>query len=346
MPSLDWNAVRFDPAARRDHVESWFAKMNDPEGERALWLKATIFARADDPGSARAEGWAIAFDRRGGTRRHAAAKHTVPYGDATFDASGLGIRWSSPRTGESLEAIGETRDGRAVCRLRGAIGAGDGRLEWALELAGEARPIVPLPLESMYEGPFPKSKLVTPLPDAIAHGEVNVRGERWSLDGWRGMQGHNWGRGHADSYAWCHVGQWDEGGDLVLEGFSGRVRVGPVMSPLTTIVCVRHRGVVYDFNRPADILRARGDVTARSWTFSASNDLAHVEGTVEAEAADMVGLFYPNPSGPTTYCLNSKLARARVRFEPRGRPPVVLSTRAAALEIGTHRPDHGVRMYA
>ena len=63
------------------------------------------------------------------------------------------------------------------------------------------------------------------------------------------------------------------------------------------------------------------------------------------DADDMVGLYYPNPHGPMTYCLNTKLARARVRFEASGRPPLLLTSRAAALEIGTRDDGHGVRMY-
>jgi hypothetical protein len=159
------------------------------------------------------------------------------------------------------------------------------------------------------------------------------------------MQGHNWGKGHADLYAWCHCNVWEEEQDFILEGFSARVRVGPFMTPLTTIVCARYRGVVYDFNRPLEIYRAHGDVAPRRWTFSTHGKLARLEGIVETDTEDMVGLYYPNPDGPMTYCLNSKIAQARVRFEAAGRAPLNLTTRAAALEIGTRADDHGVRMY-
>src|SRR5262249_27407600 len=103
----DWNAVRFDPKARRGHAESYFLKANDPSGDRALWLKATIFAAATEPGRAVAEGWAIAFDRRGGTAKHVAVKHTVPFDDASFADHGLAIRWRArPSSGaDSTEGV-------------------------------------------------------------------------------------------------------------------------------------------------------------------------------------------------------------------------------------------------
>jgi hypothetical protein len=215
---------------------------------------------------------------------------------------------------------------------------------WDLRYAGTLAPITPLPLEAMYKPTFPSAKLVTPYPTLVFEGEVTAFGERWSVDGWRGMQGHNWGRRHTDTYAWCHINVWDQEEDFVLEGLSASVKLGPIRTPLLTLVCARHRGVRYDFNQPLDVARARGDVTLRRWAFSASSRYGRIEGEVEAQTEDMVGLYYQNPAGPMTYCLNSKLSRAHVRFEAQGRSPLVLSSRAAALEIGTHDAGHGVTM--
>lgn len=329
------NAVRFDPAARGDHVESYFLKANEPSGERALWVKATIFASAREPSGAVAEGWAIAFDRRGGKPRHVAVKHALPFAQASFSRTGLDIGW---KLGDEHFSL---RPGEA----RGRIARREGSIAWDLRFEGDARPLFPLPHESMYRGAFPKSKLVTPSPDLRLSGEVTVGGERWEIAGWRGMQGHNWGRGHADLYAWCHVNAWDDEVDFVLEALSGKVRVGPVLTPLVTIACARYRGVSYDFNGPVTIARAHGDVGLRRYGFSAETRHARIEGHLEADTEDMVGLYYPNPDGAMTYCLNSKLARAHVRFEVSGRPPLALRSRTAALEIGTQDADHGVRMY-
>jgi hypothetical protein len=47
-----------------------------------------------------------------------------------------------------------------------------------------------------------------------------------------------------------------------------------------------------------------------------------------------------------TYCLNSKIADGHVRLEVAGRPSLEVRARAAALEIGTRDPNHGVKMLA
>jgi len=47
-----------------------------------------------------------------------------------------------------------------------------------------------------------------------------------------------------------------------------------------------------------------------------------------------------------TYCLNSKIARGSLRLEVAGRPALEAHSDAAALEIATRNPDHGVKMFA
>jgi hypothetical protein len=197
---------------------------------------------------------------------------------------------------------------------------------------------------------------VTPLADARASGQVTVfpghgneepsAGEqRWVVDGWPCMIGHNWGRRHPHLYAWGHCSAWDVPG-LVFEAISARVRMGPVLSPMATAAFVRYRGRRVDLNAPRALAHNRGIVSLRRWEIDAKHAGVRVKCELSAETDDMVGLHYTNPNAATTYCLNSKLAKARLELELPGEPPLVAHSRAAALEIGTRDPTHGVRMYA
>lgn len=321
-----WNAVRCAGAVTRGHVESYFLKLNDREGRRALWLKATILVR--EGGTPRlAEAWAIAFDRLG---RHVAAKLTVPLAQASFDPGGLGVEVGG------LHLL--------PGRVAGEVASGDHRIAFDLRFTMDAPPLVPLPSERMYEGALPSSKLVTPHPDSRFSGTYAVDGDVVEVSEWRGMQGHNWGTRHAELYAWAHCNQWDGDDDLVLEGVTARVKVGPVLAPPLTVICVRHRGVRYDFNAPLALVRARGTIDPRRWRFSAKSSLATVSGELWADTRDFVGLRYENPDGAITDCLNSKIARGRIRLSVHGRPDVEAMTQAAALEIGTKDHGHGVTM--
>lgn len=323
-----WNAVRCGAGTTRGHVESYFLKLNDREGRRALWLKATILVR--DGGAPRfAEAWAIAFDREG---RHVAVKERIPLAEARFGDGGLDVLVSRLRLSPG--------------RASGEVASGDHRIAFDLRFTMVAPPLVHFPSERMYEGPLPSSKLVTPHPDSRFTGSYSVDGETIEVEGWRGMEGHNWGAGHAERYAWAHCNQWEGEDDLVFEGVTARVKVGPVLAPPLTVLCVRHRGVRYDFNAPLALLRARGTFDTRRWTFSATSALATFTGELWADTRDFVGLSYENPDGAITYCLNSKIARGRIRLSVRGRPDVEAMTQAAALEIGTKDSDHGIAMLA
>ena len=343
MSAVDFIGVRFDAkAARRGHVESYFLKANDPHARRALWLKTTIYASGRGPSGAPhalAEAWAIAFD---GERGHVAVKSSVPFERAHFSDRALDVR---------IEDVALRSD-----VTRGLVESGGRSIAWDLELLSDGIPLVHFPYDAMYEGAFPSTKIVSPFPDLRARGQLTVNGERWEIDRWPGLLGHNWGPHHTPAYAWSHCNVWERDGagdalgapleeELIFEGMSGRTKLGPVLSPLTTLLCLRWRGVRYELNTPLDLARNRGNVTPRRWEFQGSDRHLTLSGEVWAETDDFVGLLYENPTGPPTHCLNTKLARARLSIAIQGRPPLSVRSRAAALEIGTLDPTHGVRIY-
>ncbi len=181
------DGVRFDSAHARPHVESYFLKVNDPNGERALWVKATILsAYGKDP---IAESWAIAFERG---RAPVATKSTVAFADAAFADREIDIEV----------------DGLTLTRRHARMQTGED-LAFDLALEDRSAPFIFYPHARMYEGKFPSSKITSPMPDLTARGTIRVRGEEWNVDGWRGLLGHNWGRSHALAYAWGHCNVWE-----------------------------------------------------------------------------------------------------------------------------------------
>jgi hypothetical protein len=342
--------VRYPPRHGEGHVESYFLKANDPRSRRAVWLKTTIYASARGRGEggashALAEAWAIAFDAE---RGHVAVKTSVPYGRARFDPRALDVEVD----GVQMKTHGTV----------GRIETGDRTVAWDLALESDGMPLVHFPHAWMYEAKFPSTKIVSPFPDLRATGSVTVNGERWEVEKWPGLLGHNWAPRHTPVYAWGHCNLWEEeSGDgssaaeksagnprlseLVFEGSSAKVKVGPVLSPLTTLLCLRWRGVRYDLNGALDLVTNHGEITPRRWRFEGAGRHVAIRGEMWAASDDFVGLYYENPQGSPTYCLNSKLAHARIEVEARGRLPFVARSQAAALEIGTLDPTHGVRMY-
>ena len=304
-------------------------KANAPEGDRALWVRNTIFRQPGMP--VVAETWAIAFDRH---RGHVAIKSTVPFERARFAKD----RLDTEVDGCSL----------SLAQARGALESGRGALAWRLDFGPALAPAI-------QHLPAPLTRLVTPLSDARASGTIRVAHGRdvdtWDVASWPAMVGHNWGNAHPELYAWAHCNTWHIDGrpapELVFEATSARVRMGPLLSPMATMVFLRWRGTRYDLSSPAALAKNRGHVSLRRWEVTHSSpgrkglELAC---DIAAETDDVVGLHYPNPAGPMTYVFNTKLARARLDLKlPDGTAFTALS-RAAALEIGTLEPDQSIKM--
>lgn len=328
----DDNAVRWKRGDTGGHVESFFLKANHRESDRAFWLKFTLYIPVGGEGAV-GEVWAILFDGEAG---HLAAKATYPVSDVTLRSGGVGLR-----VGGCSLAPGETR---------GELAAADGTMfRWDLRFDGARAPLRPFPFDWMYTASLPKSKSLTPSSDASYDGFVEAGDRRYEVAGWPGMQGHNWGKNHAERYAWAHCNVFEdpEGQpvDAVFEGFSAKVKLGPVVTPFLTIAMLSFRGRLLAFNRPLEWLRATTEVTYTGWTFSVRRGEHRLHGRLWTPAEQMVGLTYYNPTGDYTHCLNSKIASAELVLS-RGEETLarLFSPRKAALEVTVREPDHPVKM--
>ena len=333
------NAVRYRPGHAEGHVESHFLKANSPDGERALWLKHTLRVPAARPSEAVAEVWAVAFAERG--RRKVARKRSFPLAQAHLSDAPFGI----------VTPCAALSQGRA----HGTLGHGSATVSWDLRYACPETSFRPYPLARMYTGGFPRSKSVTPVPDTRMEGSFEVFGERWEIDGWRGAQGHNWGRSHAHAYAWVHANSWelDHGSEPLagvwLEALSGKVRMGPsrlsVTSPFLSVAAVAIDGELVRFDGPRALASRRVRMDTRSYAFTLTHGDARLEAEFRAGSEQLAGLRYDDPDGSTLACLNSKLARGRMVLSYGGRT-VRLRTKQAALELGTREPGHGIELLA
>lgn len=322
------NALRYDARARRGHVESWFLRANDPSRPRALWLKATILATP--AGESVAEAWGVVFD--GEQQRTFAHRETVPLARAAFvpETQGrLGVH-----VGCSSFVLGG--EGRAAGELRRGEARASWDLRWTPEAGPLSEPLSLFPFRAMVDGPFPKSKLLTPHPALRFEGRLEAFGETIDVTGWRGMQGHNWGREHAFEYAWGQC-LFD---DAMVEGFTGRIRIAGRTSPRMSALVVRRGSAEYRFDRLFDFWRQEATVEARRWRVRLAG--AAGEATLELDATNrpMVCLGYRNPDGRLSYCLNTKVAQVRLQVKPaRGEPFELHSADGGALEFLRQAPD-------
>jgi hypothetical protein len=322
------------PGARggEGHVESWFLKATDPQGERAIWLRWSLWASARAPGRALAEASAIAFHGAAGHVAHVATKTTVPFERAQFAARGIGLSIDDC----SLDAVA----------AKGTVESGGRSIGYDLRIAAlqgdGAAPVVHFPWSWLYADWSPAHKRVSPHPDARVDGSVDVQGERWTVAAWPAMIGHCWGSRHTPEYAWAHCNTFEPPyGDVLFDGLCVREQVGPLSCPLLTLVTLRFEGRTHRFQGIAS-----ATLTPRRWSFRAHTPArAELSGEIWADTDDFVGLFQRDPDGTASHTLDATLARAELALSLPGRPVQILVSRRTALELGTRDPHHGVRMY-
>ena len=206
-----------------------------------------------------------------------------------------------PRAGDWLELgpshIGpDGARGRAEAQGRSAA--------WELTFGPASEPLRHLPHPKLYDAPLPRTKTESPLPDTTISGWVEADGERWELDAWPGMLGHNWGAEHAERWIWLHGVGFDGAPDAWLDVALGRIRIGRFTTPWIANGAAASR-------RGADPPRRPGPACARGRAAGRWDDRGQRRAHRGARgAAGLLGLLRPLRRRAPQYQLLDRFRRA------------------------------------
>jgi hypothetical protein len=318
--------ARFPSVGSGDgHYESFYLKATRPGGGRAVWIRYTIHKR---PGEALTGSvWFTMFDAE--APAPIAAKATFP--GALVDAPPGGYL----RVGEASLAPGAAR---------GALAVADVVVGWELSCTDRADAFHHLPYDFLYRASLPRTKLLSPHPDARISGSVTVNGETFVLDQWPGMIGHNWGAEHAERWIWLQANEFREA-DGYLDAGLGRIKLGPLTTPWIGNAILHLDG---DSHRLGGLDRIRSTKVTENPTaceFELSGTDVRVRGHVSAAARNFVAWIYADPVGPEHNAVNCSIADLQLTVERKGGPPKTLACRgAAAYELGMRETDHGIAL--
>jgi hypothetical protein len=306
------------------HYESFYIKACRPGGGLAVWIRHTVHKRPDAEPTASL--WFTLFD----------AEASGPQaGKATFAASEL-----AAGSGEYIRIDGAAlADGRAAGELRSrTLDA-----SWDLTFADPAKPLHHLPYEWMYRAPLPRTKLLSPYPDARFDGALTVAGRLIEVDGWLGMIGHNWGAEHAERWIWIHGAGFAGRRGARLDVAGGRIKLGPWTVPWVANGVLVLDGVEH---RLGGLDRVRSTKIAESPTgceFALPGKGVAVRGRVSSEPRDFVGWVYADPDGPEHHTLNCSISDMELTVERGdGEPERLELSGGAAYEIGMRDTRHGI----
>jgi hypothetical protein len=316
-------AARFPGFGKGGGYESWYLRAVAPEGGRGVWIRYTVHQRAG--GEPTGSLWFTLFGPDGPR----ASKVTLPA--------------PSGDVADAWIAIGDARFGEA-----GAVGqAATEQLDasWELRFEGAEPPLRHLPKGWMYKAPLPKTKLLSPYPDARFTGVIHAGEEAVRLDGWRGMIGHNWGAQHAERWIWLHGLGFEGAEDVWIDAAIGRIRVAGRTTPW-----IANGAISIDGERHA----LGGIGAARATKVSATPERADIElpgadlsvsGRLEAPRERFVGWVYADPDGSEHHTVNCSVADFTLTVNRQDREPLNLKASGqAAYELGMRERDHGMRI--
>jgi hypothetical protein len=319
--------ARFPELDRKaGHYESFYIKACRPDGGLGVWIRHTVHKRPRAEPTASL--WFTLFDAE--AAEPLAAKATFPSTELSA-GEGAYIRID----GAVLEPGG----------ARGEIAVEGTEASWDLSFRDGSDPLRHLPYGWMYRAPLPRTKFLSPYPNAAYSGTLDVAGRRIELDGWPGMVGHNWGAEHAERWTWIQAGRLGGQRDSYFDIAAGRIKLGPWTTPwvangLLVLDGERHRLGGLDRIRSTEIR----DAPTRCEFELAGKDLS-VRGRVQSEPRDFVAWVYADPDGGEHNTLNCSISDLELTVERAGREPQRFEARGdAAYEIGIRETDHGIRV--
>ena len=266
--------------------ESHYLKANSPDDREAFWIKHNLLVPPHGGGVA--EFWLVWFRREEPPRIW---KHEQPIEGLVLGPRDLSLRGDKFRL---------DREG---------CGGQIGDASWRLRFSGGLPPLFHFGIPLLYRGAFPRKKLMTPAPNLRFDGVVVLGKRTVTVTNWVGLRGHNWGSEHAYAYVYGNCNRWDDNAsDRTVDGFTARIRIGPVITPWLSSLVYRAGENVIEKNRVRDWVNRSAIVEPQRWRLPYRGIDLEMEGDTEQYA----GLRYRHPGGKESYCYNTKFARVTV----------------------------------
>ncbi|MBJ6766036.1 hypothetical protein JGU66_35230 [Myxococcaceae bacterium JPH2] len=310
--------------------EIWFVVVLDLGGDRAWWLRYTLFTPAPGaPGEPRATVWAAAFDCASDATPAMALKSIHPVTD--FEASTTG-RFGI-RIGASELAPG---------RCHGRVDSGGHSIAWDLRSSPEDA--VPVRREPRGTSLLPLTTHVHHSQDDVSFtGTVTVDGQRHEVRGAPGLQKHLWGRRRLEELTWLYCPRFQEDPEARLEALTVLPKRGP-LSPRLTPIYLRTSDARHTFHEVPGILFSRMETPRPGEVhFRTASATAAMRGRAWCDPRTLVGYAYRDPEGWDVHVAQSDVARCEVELFSRPHPFAAwrqtgrLTSTVGALEF--HAPE-------
>jgi hypothetical protein len=310
---LDSTAIMMLALPGRGLYESFYFRGTSPDGRHAFWLKHNML-RYRGSEEVWLEAALILFDRT--TNRTSGVHSNTAIGRESFGRmASQAVDWEHVALdvpNGSIVKIGRNHLGGEL------IGEG-GRAHWDMQLRRSDMRLEPFPHAAMYRLPWPANKLLTRDCHIDFHGSVWA-GDLAFSGTFHGMNGHNWGTGHAHSYAYSNCAQFKNREDAYFDGFSARVGLagGRLVTPWLTMASLHTGTRWHHFNRLRSAARQKvRDLGDYRWQVELVNETHRLEVTADGGSPATVpwaALHYAHPDRLRSVIKNTKFASLKLRL--------------------------------
>lgn len=308
----------------KGHYESFYLKATHPSEPLGVWIRYTV-------------------------HKHSNQQPQGSLWFTLFDAADGGAKASKVTTSELSAPVGTyIQVGDSV--FEDGHAAGSARTDqldasWDLTFESTQDPFLHLARDWMYRAPVPKTKLLSPYPDATFDGIVRAGGREVNVSGWRGMVGHNWGSQHAERWIWLHGAGFEGADDAWFDAAIGRIKLGLVKTPWIANGVLHIDGERHRLGGPEKAPRTRVRERPTAVEFRLPGTDLTVTGRVESARENFVGWVYADPDGPQHNTVNCSIADMTLTVSAEGKPDRELRVNGgAAYELGMRETDHGIRV--
>lgn len=300
--------------------EVWHLKLNDPQGNQALWLRFNILSSSN--GFRRvAETWAVFFQKNDQKETNKVALKQA------FDI-------------QHFKSLGEQGIRIGDCEFtanstKGSIQSKGRTIEWDLKFAPAQAASFNLVPQTLSKMGLVKGQVGTIGEDLRFEGTSSIDGVKTQWTAAPGMQGHWCGPKNSHAWVWGHCNAFvNEQGvpvPFVFEGLTARTRLlGPIPTPQLSSFYFLYQGKEYVFNSVMDALRARSQNSLTEWQFQVDRGDISFRGKTTAQHRDFAGLTLEDTDASLLYCNTTQLADMTVLVYRRGKLEATLTSRGTA----------------
>jgi hypothetical protein len=212
---------------------------------------------------------------------------------------------------------------------------------WDLEFEASEPPLWHLPRWA-YNAPLPRTKLLSPHPEAVFSGRIRAGERSIEVRGWPGTIGHNWGSEHAQRAIWIHGDNFKDQEAAWLDLSLGRVRLGPLTTPWIANGALSLNGPRHRLGGLGRLRSTAVDEAVEHCRFTVRGDGIAIGGTVGAARRDFVGWIYEQPKGGERRTINCSIADLRLEIHRRQHEPLRLEVAGGAayeLQMEERHPE-------